>query len=278
MVTLGVALAQVQCRRCGFISADDELIAIATPCPNCGDAGNSRGVFPQGSAIELLNSIEHFYSIAHQLHKEAWESTAAELATVLRVHVSASRAYQGWRWLNRSYSGSVRHEKELACLQKFFRCNEETARRLFVTYLSRTRESEEMNITPILTVTLIETLLNTFLTQMIVSACKVDSQESRRRVAKLSSFESRYDKFQMLTGTLLSTATNSIAQGFWSNWEYVRQRRNAFVHRNAYALSWLASERSWHLANCAVNVFAALHNTFALKTAVNGTTPELHTV
>lgn len=146
---------------------------------------------------------------------------------------------------------------------------------LFVTLAIAVDEPEEMRIVPILTVTLVETLLNLLLIDLVSNASHEHKADARETVSKLLSFDARYQEFKAITGISLREAIGQSDPSFWSNWEYVRQRRNRFVHGSFYALSWLACERSWKVATTSVRVFQSLHNAYVLKLE---TGTELHPV
>ena len=212
----------------------------------------------------MIKSIEHFYRIADRCHASTWEKTIAALTDVLGKPVTKARAERTWRELSRRYSRTPDHTPELQFLQHDFRCDENVAMQLFVTLLHEIDEPEEMRVVPILTVTLVETLLNLLLIEIILKAGNVDRVEARNSVSKLPSFDARYQQFESLTGVKLSNAIKQSHSSFWSNWEYVRRRRNTFVHGGYYALGWLACERSWKVVNNSVSVFSGLHNAYAL--------------
>jgi hypothetical protein len=213
----------------------------------------------------MINSIEHFYHIAERCYASVWETTTTTtLSEILGRPVTKARVYRAWRELNRRYTRTAAHTPELLFLKSKFSCDEEVAMRLFVSLAMGVDEPEEMRIVPILTVTLVETLLNLLLIDIIAKVRNVDRVDATKSVSKLLSFDARYQEFQSLTGVLLASAIEQSHLSFWSDWEYVRQRRNNFVHGRYYALGWLACERSWNVTIRSVPVFSSLHNSYAV--------------
>jgi hypothetical protein len=180
MSSAGVWLARLQCTECGFVSSDDGLARVAARCPSCGHSGNSRGTYPTGSGIELLNLIDHFYQITARQHERVWEETAGAISRHVGRQVSRSAAYEGWRRANRAYSGSPDRGPELVALSRMFRCDSETALKILLSYSTdREKEAAELPMVPICTVTLIETMLSWLLRSIEPESCDVGGYLAR---------------------------------------------------------------------------------------------------
>jgi hypothetical protein len=122
-----------------------------------------------------------------------------------------------------------------------------------------------LTVVSILAVTLIEVLLVDLLTNLKAKYEQVSISEAREEVEKPKSFEERYNLFLCYTGEDFPKTVQQISKPFWNHWEYVRKKRNIFVHGSPYALGWEVCKRAFKLASESVGIFAKLNNQFLFK-------------
>jgi hypothetical protein len=259
---LSSIVSQQQCAVCWFVSADDALAKTSTPCPKCGDVGQSRSAYPSGSALKLLNMIQHFRSIAEQHHEDELTRLAAQLSASLSKSVSTKAAYNAYLRMNRADRTSRDNTAVLHEIQKFYRCNQETADAICLIYYSVDLSRPEVTIVPVLAVTLVECLMDELLLDMKGRRQGLPYHRAQKEVNELKSFEQRYEVFCQITGTPFDQEVQRLNKAWWDGWGYTRKRRNLFVHGNPYALGWETCKRAFGLTLNSVSVFAELNNRF----------------
>jgi len=134
----------------------------------------------------------------------------------------------------------------------------------FLTH--KTKEIYEENFIVIIACTFIETLLDSFLIEILVG--KGVSEEIATHVIKeMKSIPAKMRLFKRLTGQKISTALKQLAfEDFSENWRYLREdKRNEFIHGNPHTIKEDDAKRAYDIAVDAVKVFACLHNKFCVN-------------
>ena len=262
---LALRLSLDQCSSCRFVSTEGTLSDTANRCSSCETQIDSLGSYPDLSALMLLSLIDHFYGIAQTQHEDGLSNLASRISAELGRSLSPKAVYQGWVRLNRRYSKDRSSETITDFLITYFRCDLDQAMKVLQIYSTSGFSSPELAVVPVLTVTLVETLLNDLLVHLCVLYQKTSFPDAHNQVRTLRSFDRRYNEFAHLTGNQFNQTVRKLSKPFWDAWVYIRRKRNYFVHGNPYALGWETCERSYKLAELSVGVFARLNNEFVVR-------------
>jgi hypothetical protein len=261
---LSTSLSRLQCPNCWFVSSDLTLMKITMPCPSCGTSGQTRIGYPSLSALRLLDIIQHFYSVASTEHQDDLACTSEKIGRLLGRCISPRAAYTGWRKINRIYRQTRDTEDALETIERFFRCDRQNAMDVLQIYMTERARQPEQTVVPVLTVTLVETLLIALLRDLKVKRQGITYVDARRQVGNLRSFDERFAEFTSITGVDLPTTIQKRRKPFWDKWVYIRRKRNHFVHGNAYAIGWETCQRAYYLVRESIDLFTELNNRFVV--------------
>lgn len=126
----------------------------------------------------------------------------------------------------------------------------------------------EKEIVVILTATLLEGLLNDFLINLL------EKKEVSYRIAvifieKLGQIGNVYDKFNLFKEITNYGFYKSIKNvgypEYYKNWEFVRKKRNEFMHAKTYILKNEVAEKAFELASESFSLFTKLNNKYCLR-------------
>ncbi len=256
-----------QCSNCLGILHELRTKTLDT-CPLCGNLVEVWQGFPLSSASHLIERINYFYSQAHTKHHHAVRTATEKISQELQREVTEKSVYEGWLRMNKVFAKTHDNEVVSVTLGQFFRCdNVEAIRNVFVIYAQAEFDPPEVEVVPILTVALIESLFNELLREMIRINKHKSYSQAREEVATISSFRERYRMFERLTGqpfrSTVVTIYPPLSKKFWDTWQPVLRKRNDFIHLTPYALSWRICRKAYNVAKVSSSVFVELHNAFA---------------
>lgn len=259
---LSRTLSRFHCPVCWSISADSSMLQTNNPCPVCGSKGQVRLSYPSISAKRLIDMIQHFYIIAAHQREDGISKMSNKISEILERPCSNKATYHG---LLNKINKTKSFDLALKQVERFFRCDQSKSMSILQAYLSTDFATpDETVVIPVLTIMLIETLLNELLKDLKVKRCGVTVKCALKEIEKLRSFYDRFALFFKITGEEWEKQVQEISKPFWDNWEPVRCQRNYFVHGNPYAIGWDTCERAFKLTKDSVSVFSALNNKFII--------------
>ena len=208
--------------------------------------------------------VDDYFQRAKDVHDEVFIAMATKLQSILRRSFSSNAAYVMWTKIGRQYRCSRDQAALISFARSKFRCNsDEEASQVVTACFLASGAASDYAIVPVLTVTLVEALIDDLLAELYVKKQAFRWPDARRKAREPRSFAAREKEFEALTGAPWGSTVRATDQRVWDHWLFVRRRRNLFVHGNPYALGWGACEKAYELAQRGVPAFARLTNDFA---------------
>lgn len=262
------------CPHCNFVSDSAGLSNPRALCQQCKQSG-VRLMFPDPSHLYLLDMVAYF----HQRATERAENLAGELVTAVKKEiggkftpnqlVAAARDLQ--QLLNKARTCQRAPDVSVVVERTWRRLNlssPDDAQRIWTILALYSGTMEEHKVVPILSGTLLETMLDHLL-ETIGSTKAMDDQSYRaivERVEHLMSFETRTDYFKELTGVSMQSAIVATPfSTFYDDWNKLRQDRNDFVHGFPFAVGESTATMAFRLTQDAPKLFAQLQNQYGIR-------------
>jgi hypothetical protein len=265
------------CPSCNYVSDASWVVSSKVACPQCGHEDFPL-LFPEIMQLSLLTMIGYFSRIA-----ETRSSTlGTELVSMVsreigRAYTSkqllATAQYLQGLWTKAANKGQAPDIEQLVqrTMELLGLGTAEDAERTWPILIHYTGTVEEHMAMPILTITLLEAMLDHLLET--IGSTKATDEVTMAVVSatvdQLSSFKARTEYFRELTGVPLESAVRATTfPKFYTDLTDVRHSRNAFVHGDSYALTAAVAEKALQLAKDAVPLFAELRNKYGIRSNI----------
>lgn len=254
-----------RCPSCNFVSSDINLSCLSTPCPNCGKTGESRELFPDMSSIKIAKMINEYYekreeiirtTIIKEIQKYSKETRTKKIQETLKAINDIFK---------RKDIEQASPEAKKVIKTELGVDDKDIDNVLFIsmTYGS----TDEDKIITILSCVLFECILKEFLLSCLIF------KNCPRKLAETFIFEQRYNTsdlislFKTLIGKKFSRYVSSKSgyKGFYREWECIRDRRNLFMHGNAYSIDSVCGDKAFNFSSKVMPLFAMLNNDFFVK-------------
>lgn len=270
-VPVVAAFVRTMCFDCNHVSRSFGLSNPKVRCPNCG-AQSVRGLFPEGTAIELMEMAEYFFLGASKRKDDLRANLTEVIAQKtegsydVRFLEETSKEVQAiynqagdLRWDQQIYNAMLERTREKLDLPSIEIAQE--VRPFLFRYTADT--FEEHKASAIMANSFFEKLFDDVLITLGI-AFGLNLPDAETRVLKLHSFKQQSEKFEEWALISLSDAAKILNKPDFLI-KHIRVARNAFIHESPFAIDAATVEIAYELIPEAVDFFAALQNAYAVR-------------
>lgn len=251
------------CPKCNHVVKFGKLSGSKLHCQKCGNISKTPHIFPDFSSLKLLEMIEYFYERTCHRSNDLKTKLLDIIKKELGKKYHTNLVIKTVRKIQKIYKTGKRSEynEMLKIIRKELSLkSSDEALKVFGPLLSYTDTFEEHKVIVILTCTLLEVLFNNLL--VLIYECKgMTLSQAEKKVYKLQGFDKMCEVFEIETGLIFKNEINKYSShDFYKDWEFIRKKRNKFIHGIPYAINRSIATKALNLAKEASNVFAHLQN------------------
>jgi hypothetical protein len=259
----------VQCDACHFV------VEWEHKCSSCGGPSPCR-LFPSIYAGHLHEIISDFLSRAVQEQAISFSEGCEKAAKILERPVSEGQLKELRSYLEREAKNFFGRGHQFSALEAAKRQlqidNKQKILDVLAVCFDLGDGSEYSAVAVVLSVTLLERLLNDLLSTMLqVMGRNIRSAELSERV---QSFDRKRDLFKLLVGSSLQTVIEPLDSKFFDEWNSVSQKRHLYIHGQPYAIGEQHVTTATRLCDVAFDVCGKLQNKALAAMRVRSVNPD----